>query len=305
MTEAVVLQQTLEGLYVAVAVLDEDRRIVGANTHLAKLLGYDPAELYRMTDESFLPETEQAGERQAFGALLSGHVSRYRRAVRCRRRDGTILSATTGVSRIEHGAGGFALRTISPQGWHESERCLWAAELHDVVAQPLATLYCQLQAWQRQPPDAETVEKTTDLVRDLLSEQGMLLANLRSPRQDLLGLLRRAIRDFERVTALPVEMELDVGAVGGVTGLFAGRIVQESLTNVRKHARASRVAVRVWQRSERLAGEVVDDGCGFSSKNGDGFGLEGMEARARFLGGSLHVDSELGRGTRVRFELPV
>ncbi|HEV8660487.1 MAG TPA: ATP-binding protein, partial [Thermoanaerobaculia bacterium] len=88
------------------------------------------------------------------------------------------------------------------------------------------------------------------------------------------------------------------------------RIVQEALTNVRKHARASRVTVALHKTAGRIVATVTDDGIGFdpSAKIRGDFprlGLATMRERAESVGGSVAVESTRGAGTTVRFELPL
>ena len=86
----------------------------------------------------------------------------------------------------------------------------------------------------------------------------------------------------------------------------AYRIVQEALTNVARHARATSAMVRVWADSS-LWVQIEDKGIGFdlNAKAGTTLGLTGMQERARGLGGDLTVESAPGRSTRVTAELPL
>ena len=88
-------------------------------------------------------------------------------------------------------------------------------------------------------------------------------------------------------------------------------ILQETLTNVRKHAQANFVSVRIAQKHnanqcEYLLMEVVDDGVGFVSQNGGkrSFGLQTMHERAQAVGGELQVQSVPGQGTSISCRLP-
>ncbi|MCA1688285.1 MAG: ATP-binding protein, partial [Actinobacteria bacterium] len=84
------------------------------------------------------------------------------------------------------------------------------------------------------------------------------------------------------------------------------RIVQEALANVRRHAEARHVRVRLWRDGDLVSVEVADDGRGFDAGNPRvGVGQQSMRYRALELGGELEVESEPGRGTRVRFEAPI
>jgi len=85
------------------------------------------------------------------------------------------------------------------------------------------------------------------------------------------------------------------------------RIVQESLTNVRRHAAATRVDITLAKDDERYVLEVRDNGCGFDplERKQQSFGLVGIRERALKLGGSVDINSIPGRGARVRVQFPV
>ena len=85
------------------------------------------------------------------------------------------------------------------------------------------------------------------------------------------------------------------------------RIVQEALTNVVKHAGATRVSVLLTQRGERAAVVVEDNGEGFDAdhQEHDGFGLVGMRERVELVGGRLRVESSEGSGTSIVAEAPL
>ena len=85
------------------------------------------------------------------------------------------------------------------------------------------------------------------------------------------------------------------------------RIVQESLTNARRHSRATRVNVELSQVDDRVVLTVRDDGVGFDSTAvpKDRFGLSGLMERARLFGGRSHIRSEPGKGTEIWVELPI
>ncbi len=86
------------------------------------------------------------------------------------------------------------------------------------------------------------------------------------------------------------------------------RIAQESLTNVARHACASRVQITLRRAGGMLHLQVRDNGCGFDaaqSRTPNRFGLLGMRERARSMGGRLTIDSALGRGTQVELVVPM
>ena len=85
------------------------------------------------------------------------------------------------------------------------------------------------------------------------------------------------------------------------------RITQEALQNIKKHAKAGDVNITLSYMPDLLALDIVDNGKGFdtSRRNGRGFGLKTMRERAEELGGTLTIESELGKGTAVAVSLPI
>ena len=91
----------------------------------------------------------------------------------------------------------------------------------------------------------------------------------------------------------------------GDTGAQVWRVLQEALTNARRHSRANGVTVVLKTEGGHLIAEVSDDGCGFGPESGAGVGRSSMSERAVALGGELQIESEPGQGTRVRLRVPL
>lgn len=200
----------------------------------------------------------------------------------------------------------------------EEERRMIARELHDEVGQSLTAIKFELAAAQhtlteRGGPDdllddmRPIVEQTLQTVRDL---SHMLHPSV----LDDLGLSAAVdlyIREFRRRHAISVELtESGMGdRLPRDVETAAYRIVQEALTNVAKHARASVCRVSFTRLEGSLVVVVGDDGVGFEpdrkgARTHAGLGLVSMQERAMQLGGSLVVESAKGQGTRVVAELP-
>ena len=138
--------------------------------------------------------------------------------------------------------------------------------------------------------------------------------DLRPPMLDDLGLeaaLQAFVQDFSH--RWPVKAKFTSGRLGRLSPdveLVLYRIVQEALSNVAKHANASRVEARLTRRGRSLRLVIEDDGCGFDveatmGSRGSGLGLFGMEERLALIGGSVQVESAVGRGTRISVEAPL
>lgn len=199
----------------------------------------------------------------------------------------------------------------------ESERRHIALELHDEAGQALVSLRLGLRLLERQIAEgggvagrvAELVE-TTDGILDGLHR---LAADLRPASLDHLG-LDAALRQYARSAAAKFGLPVHYRARGLTgerlpqaveTALY--RVVQEAMTNVVRHARATRVDVMVEHRDGRVLVMIEDDGVGFDPaqvQTGDHLGLLGMRERADALGGTLTVESAPGKGTTIVVEVP-
>ena len=137
--------------------------------------------------------------------------------------------------------------------------------------------------------------------------------NLRPASLDHLGLvtaLQQYSSEFSRQYGIPVEFEatgMKDRRISGDLETAIFRIVQESLTNVVLHARATRVDVLVSRHSNNVVTVIEDDGVGFTPAypdSEDHLGLFGMRERIEMLGGKFSIESAPGKGTTVRAEVP-
>jgi signal transduction histidine kinase len=126
--------------------------------------------------------------------------------------------------------------------------------------------------------------------------------------------LRLYIERFNRQNHLPVELvvpvELEGQDLAPSLQVQASRIIQEALSNIRKHAHADKARIEFSVLGTLLGIDISDDGQGFdpievAAQNREGYGLRGMRERAAELGGRLDVISQPGDGTRVEVRLPL
>jgi len=197
-----------------------------------------------------------------------------------------------------------------------SERSLLAQELHDSIAQSLAFLKMQVgllrDALRRGDPDAtdRTLGEIDAGVRESYGDVRELLVHFRTrtSAEDIEPALRTTLAKFEHQTGLPVELGIEGHGVPLPPDVQVQvlHIVQEALSNVRKHAHATSVGVRVRQAPDWTF-EVRDDGCGFDAARPSGeshVGLRIMRERAARIGARLRVDSAQGKGTAVVLVVP-
>jgi signal transduction histidine kinase len=201
----------------------------------------------------------------------------------------------------------------------EEERTRIARELHDELGQALTGLKLDL-AWMdrrlsrhSQPEVVDRCASILGRLDDVMISVRRIITELRPSVLDQLGLadaIEWQAQDFASRTGL--KLELDIGCFGtspsGPIASAVFRMLQEALTNVAKHARASRVRVALGIEGEILSLDVTDDGRGISRDEMRGthsLGLLGLRERAIALGGSVNVFSEGASGTTVSLRLPL
>jgi NarL family two-component system sensor histidine kinase YdfH len=194
------------------------------------------------------------------------------------------------------------------------ERQRMAREMHDTLAQGLAGVILQLEAADAhlehdRPAEARViVELAAQRARQTLHESRRAIQALRSPaleQKDLAGALAAVAADFESASGVSVDLVVDGDAarVGPDVAQDVLRIVQEGLSNVRRHAQARHVKIELVQRDHRMRLVLQDDGRGFDLEQAmqrpECFGLQGMAERASRIGAALRVESIPQRGTTL------
>jgi PAS domain S-box-containing protein len=198
------------------------------------------------------------------------------------------------------------------------ERSRIAREMHDGLAQILGYLGLQMQTLDALTRQGETervlieLEQTLENIKVAQADVRENILSLRttlSGEAGIISALQEYVTEFGAQTGTAAEFINRVDSAPKLSPLAEVqlvRIVQEALSNVRKHAQASQVSVRLSQNNGSLYVLITDDGIGFSS-TGDlrQFGLQTMLERAESVGGSLSVTSEPGDGTEIGLYLPL
>lgn len=199
----------------------------------------------------------------------------------------------------------------------EEERTRIARELHDDTAQALTSVLVRLRLLERSAEDKRLrtgLAELRELTVETLEGVRRLAIDLRPPMLDDLGLeaaIQSHVQDFSRQRQINVNFTSSgLGRLPPNVELVLYRIVQEALSNVAKHASASRVETRLSRKGRTLRLLVEDDGCGFDveaakGSRQSGLGLFGMEERLALIGGTLRVESSPGKGTRLSAEVPL
>jgi two-component system sensor histidine kinase UhpB len=203
----------------------------------------------------------------------------------------------------------------------EEEQRRLARELHDELGQCLSAIHADAVAILRHgeekyPPIKESATAIVNVTRRILASVRTMLQRLRPETLDSLGLpeaLRELVNTWQQrypEVNCTLRLEGDLELLGEAVNITVYRVVQESLTNIAKHAQARKVDIYVVRAEGGAADEVRlgvdDDGQGAALGASDrGFGLLGIRERITALGGRLTIYSEPGRGYRLQIELPV
>jgi signal transduction histidine kinase len=199
----------------------------------------------------------------------------------------------------------------------EAERRRIARDLHDGVMQDLAytTAAMGLIRLKAEGTDLEQeFQKTINSLRRAAEGLRSAVNDLRLEEErnrsfsELVGSLVERCRMMARGQEIELEVEEGFPTTSfGDAGTEIVRVMQEALTNARRHSGARNVRVRLSKDGDELVAEVADNGRGFGleTTTPGGVGLKSMRERALALGGRLEIESGVGEGTRVRLRVPM
>ena len=342
------LRGILDSAMDAIITIDERQHIVLFNRAAEAMFGCPRDEAIGAPIAWFVPERERAAHSRhvaQFGesGTLSRRMGAALRIVTGLRRDGKEFPIDASISQIiESGTKYYTviLRDVTARvqaeedlrqsrnelrelgaaahTTREQEKSRIARELHDELGQALTMLQMDV-AWFREkiPADAPGVSVKLDRMEGLLKRTiaatRRIASDLRPLVLDDLGLapaLEWLVQSFTQRTGLPCALAVDDPQLElpGEQSTAVFRVVQESLTNIAKHAQASQVKVEISSDAGMLTVRVVDDGVGFAieaPRKPGSLGLLGLRERASLLSGEATIVSTPGKGTTVELRLPM
>lgn len=210
-------------------------------------------------------------------------------------------------------------RAINAQ---EEERVRIARSLHDDTAQSISMLIIHLERLNSIIPSdradiARYINDAQNVATRLLENLRKIIWDLRPSILDDLGLLS-AIRWFARTNLEKAGVKVDVWVGSEITRLppyletMLFRIAQETISNILRHANASKVSIRLWIADEHIWLEIKDDGCGFDTEKAvdeaidrKHLGLLGIQERASLVHGEVKIESSQSHGTCVQVYIPL
>jgi len=330
------LAAILRGAAEGITAQDPSGKVIYANEAAARLTGFTSVQdvvqsppdgliaRYELLDEEGrpFPADRLPGRRALNGEEGAEEVLRFRILATGEERwaivqatpifgeQGTVRMAVNIIRDITEGKRAEeSLRRVT-----EAERKRIAHDLHDGVLQDLSytaaaigMIMLQTEGTQQKEQLQSVIDAVRrgarglrEVVNDLrLEEEG------RPFREIVESVVRR-----NRTMARGCEMSLEVGegvpsVPLGETGTQVSRIIQEALTNARRHSGAKNVTVSLEREGNDLLIEVSDDGRGFGPETTPGVGLGSMRERAALSGGDLEIESSVGQGTNVRLRVPL
>ncbi len=315
---------------------DAQGRIVQINARAEQVFGYRRQELQGRPADMLQPARCHSPESGPNRSLTEGV------GVLCLRKDGSEFPADVNVSPMSTNRGQLwmavvrdvserqqaqtelaesrqRLRELGAQNEaaREAERKHIAREVHDELGQVLTALRMELSLLDmRYGALAPALTTQTGTMKALVDHaiQGVrdVVGNLRPAALDmgLVPAIKWLCSEFSSRNAIPCVLHAPDDAVDldDARAVVVFRIVQESLTNVSRYARANQVDITLENRGDALWIEVRDDGQGFDAAavaRTRSFGLLGMRERAIALGGHLEIDSHPGNGTTIRVAIPI
>jgi two-component system, NarL family, sensor histidine kinase UhpB len=219
-----------------------------------------------------------------------------------------VIAFNRMLDRLERERRESGRRVLAAQ---EAERVGIARDLHDEVGQVLTGVLLHLDAIaQRAPAQRDEIDEAKQSVRRALDEVRRISSELRPEMLEHLGLvsaLTELTRAFSRASGIQVDRQFDhaLPELAPDVELAVYRIAQEGLTNVARHARATRVQVVLEGGVDSLLLRVVDNGRGVASKPEEHGGLRSMRERALLIGAALAIKEATPSGVEVRLEVPV
>jgi two-component system sensor histidine kinase UhpB len=329
------VEQSLVGLYII-----QDDLFQYVNPRFAAMFGYTQQEMAPQLVSKFIADQDAAKVNENLRKRIAGEITSLFYQFKGQHKDGRLVDIDVHGTRFQYRGQpaviGVAidvtearqreeeiarsherLRELSQHllSMREEQRTKISRELHDELGGTLTALKMDLGWLTRhatEPKLVGRVQTMMDLIRNAIDTVRKISADLRPGVLDNLGLFDaiewEAGRFRERldiecniaIQAVPIELDDTVA-----TAIF--RIFQETLTNISRHAQASRVDITVTHNDRVLTIDVCDNGQGIGKKelhHSKSYGLVGMAERALQIGATLDINSEAGKGTQVMLRYP-
>ncbi len=321
----------------AIALYDENGKILDVNTGSVNLLGYTREELMAMYLKDVLTEEEIEHNPVRYDVLAQGKSTVKQRKMR--RRDGSIVDTEVRSQQLPDGRFLSVIRDLTEriqaerelqesyralreltahiQNVREEERSNIAREIHDELGQQLTVLKMDI-SWlskKLEHPGENVKERLNgllEMIDNTVRSVRRISSELRPSMLDDLGLpaaIEWHAHEFSKRSGIRIHTQVETGdlKLPAKTGITLFRIFQECLTNVARHSEASEVRVRLFLEGKELQLEITDNGRGFLQKEIEKkktLGILGIKERVSLIRGKYSIESKPGKGTVVLVSVP-
>jgi PAS domain S-box-containing protein len=328
------LQVLFEASVDVIGIMEVDGRFRDVSSSIRTLLGYEVSELVGRNGFDFVHRDDRAALQVALAQRIAHPGDRTPEECRLQRADGSWVYVESTLSNLLDDPAVRGLVTITRDitarkqaiaahllDVREEESARIAREIHDLLGQELTALRMDVAwlekrlAWRDGCPDEPLLERLramASLIQASIASVRRIATELRPPILDDLGLvpaLEWQVEEFEARSGIRCEFRAWPGipALDPTYSIVVLRVLQESLTNVARHAGATRVVVHVGAEPGLLYLEVRDNGRGIRKDQINAtrsLGLRCMRERAALAGGKIAIEGAPGRGTTVTLRVP-
>jgi two-component system sensor histidine kinase UhpB len=323
---------------------DFSGQFIDANDAALKALGYRRKEILPLNFASLLDKSQQPKAKQSLEEIIRTGHQKKPDEYKLRRKDGHYIWVETEGSLIYKDGKPYAIQGIGRditerkeaeetlkesreqlrslaahlQSIREEERMVMAREIHDELGQALTAIKMDLSWLNKRIPDEQNsifkkTESMSELIDSTIQTVQRISAQLRPGLLDDIGLLA-AIEwqadEFQKRTGISCELSVNSQDITldseRSTAIF--RIFQETLTNITRHANATKVRVSLVKKNMQLKLKIKDNGKGISEEkisDPKSLGLVGIQERVFFLGGDIEIKGTQGKGTTLTVSIPL
>jgi len=207
------------------------------------------------------------------------------------------------------------------QNIREEEKIAVAREIHDDLGQMLVALKIEIGLFNQKMKKGNSLksneiisefDEISEMVDKTIKTTRRIMSGLRPEIIDSLGFIEAGklyVNEFEERNDITCQFESEISElnINSQQAVALFRILQEALTNIVKHAKASAIKIHFSTQSDKFIMEISDNGIGFDENHKvrpDSYGMIGMKERVLLLDGELNISSKPGEGTCLRVEMP-
>jgi len=318
-----------------VIIADNTGKFLEVNVAAGNITGYSPDELLNMSLYDIF--SEDVSKEKPFALCNAEHKTPQNQELLFKRKNGPphwmslgsvglaeglhlcfikdITRRKKAEQKLQNSLEQFQLLTKHVEEVRENERVVIARELHDDLGQALTAVKIDLGILKQKVSEQDVIsriDKISELVRDTIFTVQRLTSQLRPQIIDDLGLeaaIEWYTNEFAERNQLSVYRQIQPGIIlSPSTSLIVFRIMQESLTNISRYARASRVDITLVESKGKILFSISDDGIGISEseiKSGKSFGIMGMRERTASLNGTFCISKGKDKGTVIKISFPL